>query len=174
MPTLTITTIQQLRDWLETHHNDKEGVWLVFPKKTTKTDFSWGEIVDELLCYGWIDSVGKKVDETWTSLKITPRSPKSYWSRINKDKIAKLTEARLMHPNGSRLVEIAKQTGTWTALDDVENLVLPADLEVFLKDHNLLEKWHTKGRSFKRGFLEQLLNSKRLETRQKKMAGLVL
>jgi uncharacterized protein YdeI (YjbR/CyaY-like superfamily) len=79
-----------------------------------------------------------------------------------------------MNSNGKKMVEIAKQSGTWFALDDVENLTLPADMEVYLMTHNLLEQWHTKGKSFKRGFLESLLNLKRPETRLKKIQSLKL
>jgi uncharacterized protein YdeI (YjbR/CyaY-like superfamily) len=174
MSELKIHSISELRSWLESNCTTGQTAWLIFPKKTSGADFAWSEIVDVLLCFGWIDSVGRKVDDQYTSLRISPRNPKSNWSRVNKEKIAKLESNGLMHPNGVKMVKLAKQTGTWTALDDVENLILPMDFEEYLTSHNLLENWNTKTKSFKRGFLETLLNSKRPETRLKRMEGLVL
>jgi uncharacterized protein YdeI (YjbR/CyaY-like superfamily) len=174
MPEIKIHSLSELQSWLESNCETTQSIWLIFPKKTDGVNFAWSEVVDVLLCYGWIDSLPRKVDEQYTSIRISPRNPKSNWSKINKDKIAKLESQGLMQINGKKMVEIAKQTGTWSALDDVENLVLPTDMEQYLATHNLQEKWNTKGRSFKRGFLETLLNSKRPETRLKKMQGLEL
>jgi uncharacterized protein YdeI (YjbR/CyaY-like superfamily) len=172
--TLKIQTLADLRSWLESNCLTATTTWLIFPKKTAGVDFAWSEIVDMLLCYGWIDSVARKVDDKYTSLRISPRNPKSNWSKINKDKISKLEAIGLMHPNGQKMVELAKKIGTWNTLDDVENLVLAADLEDYLKTKSFLEKWNDKGRSFKRGFLEQMLNSKLPQTRLKKMQNLDL
>jgi uncharacterized protein YdeI (YjbR/CyaY-like superfamily) len=174
MSELKINSLGELRTWLEVNCTTGQTTWLIFPKKTSGVDFAWSEIVDVLLCYGWIDSVGRKVDDKYTSLRISPRNPKSNWSKVNKNKIARLESLGLIHINGQKMVELAKQTGTWSALNDVENLILPKDLDEYLDAHNLYEKWDTKGRSFKRGFLETLLNSKRLETRLKKMEELGL
>jgi uncharacterized protein YdeI (YjbR/CyaY-like superfamily) len=174
MPQLKIHSLSELRSWLETNYTTGQTTWLIFPKKTSGADFAWSEIVDILLCYCWIDSLPRKVDDVFTSIRISPRNSKSNWSKINKDKIANLEKLGLMNINGQKMVELAKQTGTWTALDDVDNLVLPKDLEEYLVAHNLLEKWNTKTKSFKRGFLETLLNSKRPATRVKKMEGLGL
>jgi uncharacterized protein YdeI (YjbR/CyaY-like superfamily) len=172
MPPLKIHSLAELQIWLQSNCETAGTTWLVFPKKTAGVDFAWSEIVDILLCYGWIDSVGRKVDNAYTSLRISPRNPKSNWSRINKDKIAKLEAQNLVHPNGAKMVELAKRNGTWIALDDVENLILPQDLEEYLIAQNLLDKWNAKGRSFKRGFLETLLNAKRPETRLKNIRTL--
>jgi uncharacterized protein YdeI (YjbR/CyaY-like superfamily) len=174
MSELKIHSLSELQSWLESNCETTASIWLNFPKKTAGVDFAWSEIVDVLLCYGWIDSLPRKVDEQYTSICISPRNPKSNWSKINKDKIAKLESQGLMHNNGKKMVELAKQTGTWSALDDVDNLILPKDLEEYLTTQNLTEKWKNKGRSFKRGFLETLLNSKRPETRLKKMQELEL
>jgi len=122
-----------------------------------------------LLCYGWIDSLPRKVNENYTSIRISPRNLKSNWSKINKDKIYILEAKKLIHPNGLKLIEIAKQNGAWSALNEVENLVLPKDLEEYLVQNNLIKSWNIKPNSFKRGFLEQLLNSKSQETRRKKL-----
>ena len=174
MNELKIQFLNELSAWLEINYRTVESIWLVFPKKTAGANFAWSEIVDVLLCYGWIDSTGRKVDEKFNSLRISPRNPKSNWSRINKEKITRLQQQNLMHENGLKMVEIAKKTGTWTALNDVENLILPEDFEKFLLVNNLLDAWNQKTKSFKRGFLEQLLNTKTEITRQKKFVNLIL
>jgi uncharacterized protein YdeI (YjbR/CyaY-like superfamily) len=174
MQILRINQLQELKAWLELNYNSKETIWLEFPKKTAGADYAWSEIVDVLLAYSWIDSVTRKVDEDYTSIRISPRNPKSNWSRINKDKIARLVTENLMHNNGIAMVELAKKSGTWNALDDVENLILPKELEEYLVSNKLSKRWNAKGHSFKRGFLETLLNTKRPETRQKKIEDLEL
>jgi len=171
---LKIDKLEDLKNWLEKNYGSKDSVWLVFPKKSAGSLFAWTEIVDVLLCYGWIDSLPRKVDEKYTSIRISPRSPKSNWSKINKDKVALLQSKNLIHPNGFKVIEIAKQNGTWSALDEVENLFLPKDFEEYLSQNNLLEIWNSKARSFKRGFLEQLLNTKKPESRIKKILTLKL
>jgi uncharacterized protein YdeI (YjbR/CyaY-like superfamily) len=171
---LKIHSLSELQSWLESNCETAGSIWLIFPKKTAGTDFAWSEIVDVLLCYGWIDSVGRKVDDRYTSLRISPRNPKSNWSKVNKNKIARLELKGLLHHNGKKMVDLAKETGTWTALVDVDNLVLPKDFEEYLTAQNLMEKWNLKSKSFKRGFLETLLNSKRPESRLRKINGLSL
>lgn len=170
---ISIDRLQDLNRWLDQNWHQKTSVWLVFYKKSSnKADFTYSDIVDVLLCYGWIDSLPNKVDSERTKLRISPRNPKSYWSRVNKEKISKLIEQNKMHPNGLRIIEIAQANGAWNALDEVENLTLPPDLESFLQQNQYLETWHALSRSFKRGFLEQLLNCKKAETRARKIASL--
>jgi uncharacterized protein YdeI (YjbR/CyaY-like superfamily) len=174
MPELKINKLEELKSWLEVNYATKDSVWLIFPKKTAGVDFAWSEIVDVLLCYGWIDSLPRKIDDDYTSIRISPRSPKSNWSKVNKDKIAILESQNLIHDNGQKMIELAKQTGTWNALEDVDNLVLPTDMEQYLVANVLLQKWNAKGRTYKRGFLETLLNTKKPETRLKKLESLDL
>ncbi len=170
---ISIDRLQDLNKWLDQNWHQKNSVWLVFYKKSSnKADFTYSDIVDVLLCYGWIDSLPNKVDSERTKLRISPRNPKSHWSRVNKEKISKLMEQNQMHPNGLRIVEIAQANGAWSALDEVENLTLPPDLESFLQQNQYLETWHALSRSFKRGFLEQLLNCKKAETRARKIESL--
>lgn len=169
---LKIQKLEELRDWLENNYSSTNSIWLVFPKKSSGADFAWSQIVDVLLCYGWIDSLPRKIDENYTSIRISPRNPKSNWSKINKAKVEVLDSKGLIHSNGYKMIEIAKQTSTWTALDDVENMIPPNDFLSFLETNNLLESWNTKGKTFKKIFLQELLNTKRPETRLKKMLNL--
>lgn len=171
---LQVKTLKQIQAWLDKNHGRSESVWLVYPKPTSGIgDITMTELIDVLLCYGWIDSLPRKVDDTWTSIRISPRNQKSNWSRVNKDKIKRLEKAGRMKTPGKEMVQLAKQTGTWYALNDVENLVLPPDLKKALQKKRLKKVWDDKSRRFKRGLLEQLFNSKKQETRDKKIAQIL-
>jgi uncharacterized protein YdeI (YjbR/CyaY-like superfamily) len=172
MISIRVNSIKELFQWLEKNHTTTESVWLEYQKKSSGGLFSMNEIIDELLCWGWIDSLPKKVDDTWTSVRISPRNPKSRWSKINKDKISKLEEQGRIQPSGYQSIAIAKENGSWNALDDVEKLILPDDFRLYLTEHDLMSVWETKNRSYKRGFLEQLLDAKKPETREKKFRSM--
>lgn len=155
-----------LRSWLSKNYNQKEGVWLVFEKGKNRTiDIS--EIVEELLCFGWIDSKGGKVDETKTKLYVAPRKPKSNWSGLNKSRVEKLLKEGLIEEPGLKMIELAKKTGTWNALNDVENLVIPNDLEnEFKKYKNAKENFNAFSKSSQKMILQWILSAKRPETRK--------
>lgn len=172
MVSLRITSILELNNWLKQNYTHTESVWLEFKKKSAGGDFAMNEIIDELLCWGWIDSLPRKVDDVWTSVRISPRNPKSRWSRVNKNKIAELEKQNRIQPSGKRAIEIAQENGAWDALNDVENLILPEDFKAYLVEHDLMSVWEAKTRSYRRGFLEQLLDAKKPATRMKRFAGL--
>jgi uncharacterized protein YdeI (YjbR/CyaY-like superfamily) len=164
-------TRSQLRSWLEKNHTSKDGFWLVYYKKSSGlSQLTMDDIVDEALCFGWIDSTVKKVDEQKNMLWLSPRKPKSNWCKINKDKVPELIANNLMQPSGLKMVELAKKTGTWDALNDVENLIVPADLQAAF-DQNPISKenWLKYSKSPRKVTLEWLLNAKRPETRQSRI-----
>ncbi len=126
--------------------------------------------MDEALCFGWIDSKANKRDKTSYYQFFSRRNPKSKWSRVNKEKVTNLIEQGLMQRAGFEMIEIAKQLGTWTALDEVENITIPEDLqELFLKNKTAFGNWENFPRSSKRGILEWIVNAKKPETRQKRI-----
>ncbi len=159
------------RNWLAENHRSEKGLWLIFGKKGTPFEnLELSDAVDEALCFGWVDSVVNGLDEQRYKLYFAPRSPKSNWSRVNKEKIARLEAEGRMQPAGMAMVALAQQTGTWTALDEVEDLVVPADLQAELDKYpRANEYWEAFPRSAKRGILEWLLNAKRPETRAKRV-----
>jgi uncharacterized protein YdeI (YjbR/CyaY-like superfamily) len=163
-----VKNLKELDSWLRVHHDQKDSMWLVYYKPTTqKSDVTYTLLVDMLLMYGWIDSAVRKVDEERTSIRISPRNPKSNWSRINKEKISRLTKAGSMKPSGIAAVSHAKKSGTWDALNDVENLVTPPELTKVLKETKKEKQWEAQSRSIKRGLLEQLHNAKKPQTKAK-------
>lgn len=165
-----VKSLSDLRDWLAAHHTRTSGIWLVHHKKASPHYLPIGDIVDECLCWGWIDSLVRAKDDLRTMHYISPRKPASNWSRVNKDKIARLVADGRMQPAGIAMVDLAKTSGTWTALDDVENGVLPNDLRTALKDANLLDSWNALPKSATRGILEILFNTKRAPTRARRIS----
>ena len=168
-------TQKEWRKWLEKNHQAEKAVWLIFYKKGSRIQSTnYSEALEEALCFGWIDSKANKRDEESYYQYFAKRKPKSNWSRINKEKVVKLIEKGLMTPAGFESIEIAKQNGAWSALDEVEELIIPPDLKLlFDKNKGAFENWEKFSRSVKRAILEWILNAKRPETRQKRIAETV-
>jgi uncharacterized protein YdeI (YjbR/CyaY-like superfamily) len=165
-------TRAEWRAWLEARHASSTGVWLVTWKKATgKPRVEYDDAVEEALCYGWIDSLGRTLDDERSRLLFTPRKPGSGWSRPNKQRVERLLAAGLMRPAGLAVVEAAQADGSWSSLDDVENLVEPDDLRTALDaDPEARRQWDGFPRSAKRGILEWVQSAKRPETRGKRIA----
>jgi uncharacterized protein YdeI (YjbR/CyaY-like superfamily) len=126
--------------------------------------------VEEALCFGWIDSKGNKRDEESFYLLFAKRNPLSKWSAANKKRVEKLLAAQLIMSGGMVMIELAKQTGTWQALDAVEALTIPVDLEKAFKKNKDSKKYFTAfPNSVKRGILEWISNAKQEVTRSKRI-----
>ena len=169
------TSRQHWRAWLEEHHAEKQSVWLIYHKKKSAIpSLSWSEAVDEALCFGWIDSQAKPIDDHTYMQFFSRRKPKSVWSKINKEKVQQLNNHGLMTPAGLRVIDIAKQNGSWTILDDVEALLIPPDLEgAFQSRPNARDFFLSLSRSDKRNVLQWLVLAKRAETRQNRITEIV-
>ncbi|ANE45939.1 hypothetical protein SY83_06135 [Paenibacillus swuensis] len=159
------------RSWLEQHHDQEKSVWLIIYRKQSETpSVYYDEAVDEALCYGWIDSTPRKRDEESYYQFFARRNPKSNWSKVNKEKVERLTAEGRMTASGLASVKLAKETGTWTALDEVENLTIPDDLKAaFNANEQAWNHFDAFSRSSKRGILEWIQNAKRPETRKKRV-----
>jgi uncharacterized protein YdeI (YjbR/CyaY-like superfamily) len=175
-PEVHVASGAELRAWLEANHDASDGVWLITHKKTsvTGTYVSWSEIVDELIAFGWVDSVQKRVDDDRSKTRITPRKPKSKWSRVNKARDERLTAEGRMAPPGIAMVELAKETGTWTALDAVERLEEPGDLRAALDAEPAARRHYDAfPPSSRRAILEWVTSAKRPATRESRIAETV-
>jgi uncharacterized protein YdeI (YjbR/CyaY-like superfamily) len=173
---IEVTSAAELRNWLNANHDTAPGIWLVTWKSRAAPERHLGyeEIVREALCFGWIDSKGRGLDAERTQLLLTPRKPRSNWSRPNKLRVAELIKAGRMQPAGLAVVEAAKKSGTWTALDDVENLIEPDDLHAALNSRPTARRhWDGFPRSTRRAILEWIGAAKRTETRQKRITETV-
>ncbi|MGB3800273.1 MAG: YdeI/OmpD-associated family protein [Lewinella sp.] len=168
---LQIESTQDLRQWLAANHATAGSIWLIRYRKTAgDRHVSWSELVDELLCYGWVDSLPRKLDAERTMIRISPRNPKSNWSGINKEKIKRLREEGRMTPAGEALVEQAKANGCWTFLDDVEQLIVPPDLEAALTTTDKAALYYDRfPDSGKRAILEWIKSAKTTTTREKRI-----
>ena len=121
---------QHLRDWLAANLGRSAGVWAVYPRaRRGASDLSWETLVEECLCFGWIDSTAGKVDDLRTRTYISPRRRRSGWSRRNQTLVDVLLSKGLMHESGIAAVTAAKADGSWSLFDLAEDLVIPQDLE---------------------------------------------
>ena len=155
------------RAWLRENHLISEGVWLVTPKKSSGLPrIDYDDAVEELLCFGWIDSLTRSLDEERSMLLCTPRKPASNWSRHNKERVERLEAAGLMADRGREVVALAKESGAWGALDEVDKLVAPSDLEERFRAHaGSKGYWDAFPRGARRAILEWIAVAKRAETR---------
>lgn len=168
MSDLEVHSQAELRDWLAANHATSGTQWLITWRQHTPHHLPWSEIVDELLCWGWIDSQPGKVDTDRTRLRISPRNPRSSWSGVNKTKIAALRAAGRMQPVGEAMVALAQANGMWDFLTDVEALLVPHDLATALGDHRIA--WEGWPRTQKRASLEWIKTAKTAPTRAKRIA----
>ena len=121
---------EQWRAWLERNHAASIGVWVVFAKKHTGLPtLSYEDAVQEALCFGWIDSLMKSIDDRFHMQMFTPRKAKSAWSVSNKARLEKLMKAGLMAPAGLAAVNDAKQSGSWNTYASVDALTIPPELK---------------------------------------------
>lgn len=163
------------RKWLELNHKKKDAVWLIFyKKKSPNHNLDWSESVDEALCFGWIDSTKRAIDSEKYKQYFSKRKAKSNWSRINKDKVKTLIAQGLMEEEGYKSIEIAKENGSWTILDEIEALKVPEDLkEKFSSYKGSLEYFDSLSKSVKKILLHWVVSAKRKETRQKRILEIV-
>jgi uncharacterized protein YdeI (YjbR/CyaY-like superfamily) len=164
-------TRAEWRAWLEQNHARTQGIWLITYKKATgKPRVEYDEAVEEALCFGWIDSKGNKLDDERSLLWFAPRKPRTGWSRPNKERIERIIAAGLMTEAGLAKIEAAKQDGSWTALDAVEALEIPPDLDAALAAYpSARANFEAFPRSAKRGILEWVSNAKTAATRAKRI-----
>ena len=159
------------RAWLSKNHETETSVWLIIHHKESGTpSVSYPEAVDEALCFGWIDSKPNKRDDSSYYQFFSRRNPKSNWSKVNKEKVERLLKENKMAKAGLYMVTLAKENGTWDALNDVDNLIIPQDLKTELGKHTAaLVNFEQFPPSVRRGILEWIFNAKRRETREKRI-----
>jgi hypothetical protein len=164
-------TIAQWRKWLQENHQRNDGIWLIqHHEKSGKPTVSWSDAVDEALCFGWIDSLKKKLDKDSTIQYFGKRKPKSTWSKINKQKVEKLIAENRMTNAGLITIKTAKENGSWEILDSIEELIIPDDLMLELsKRVDAKEFFQSLSKSIKKMMLYWVISAKRPETREKRI-----
>jgi uncharacterized protein YdeI (YjbR/CyaY-like superfamily) len=160
------------RAWLIANHATSRGAYLVtWRRHTGKPAVSYDDAVEEALCVGWVDATARTLDDDRSLLWFTARRPRSAWSRPNKIRVERLAAQGLMLPAGLAAIEESKRRGTWSLLDDVEDLVVPDDLAAaFDANPPARANWDAFSRSARRGILEWIVQAKRPETRARRIA----
>ena len=157
------------RQWLEDNHESQDAVWLIYDKGKNRT-MSWQDMVQEALCFGWIDSRPGKVSETQSKIYVSRRKPKSVWSQINKRHIEYLQKAGLMRPAGEQAVAVARSNGSWSALEKSDNLELPPELTQLLEQHPKAKAHFFEfSESTKKNILQWIYSAKTDSTRLKRI-----
>lgn len=171
LPRVQIESRAEWRAWLAANHESAESIWLVtFKKGSGRPYVPYDDVVEEAICFGWVDSLPRKLDEERTMLLLSPRKPGSAWSKANKERAERMNAAGKMKPAGLTKIEQSKEDGSWTFLDDVEALVVPEDLSAALEGHeNAGENFAAFPPSSKRGILEWIKQAKKPETRGKRI-----
>ena len=166
-PWVHVETVQEWRDWLLANHATSSGAWLVSWKAPTgRPAVKYELAVEEALCVGWIDSAGRTIDDERRALWFTRRKPGSGWARTNKERIMRLEADGRMTDAGRALIDAAKADGSWTLLDDVENLVVPHDLAAaFDRYPGSRAQFDAFAPSARRAILEWIVQAKRDATR---------
>ena len=164
-------TRAEWRMWLSKNYMQAEGIWLItFKKASGKPRIEYDDAVEEALCFGWVDSKPNKLDDERAMLWFAPRKAGTGWSKLNKSRAEKLIASELMTPAGLSRIEAAKQDGSWNALDSIEALEIPPDLEKALADDKVAQEYFNAfPRSVKRAILEWIASAKKPETRAKRI-----
>lgn len=142
----------------------------MFKKASGKARFTYEQAVEEALCWGWIDSRTRALDDERGMLWMAPRKAKSGWSRSNKDRVARLAKAGRLAPAGKARIAAAKRDGSWTALDAVEAMTVPDDLARALRSHASAPNFDSFPPSTRKAVLGWIASAKRAETRAKRVA----
>lgn len=172
IPTISPKSQQEWRQWLVENHQSQQAVWLLaYKKSANKPTVTWSQTVDEALCFGWIDGIRKSIDDESFVQFLCKRKPNSGWSKINKEKVERLIAEGLMTEPGLNSIEIAKQNGSWTLLDEVEELTIPEDLEnAFELNIGAKDFFLSLSKSIRKMMLQWIAFAKRPETRRKRIS----
>lgn len=178
MELLTVQRRDQWRTWLERNHDTATDIWLVFWKKHTgRTCIAYDHSVEEALCFGWVDSLVKRIDEDRYARKFTPRRPGSKWSKINRKRALRMRAEGRMRPAGQALVDAAKASGAWdnpVSQPGIGTVPMPPELmEGLSSNPAALAFFESLSPSCRRNYKAWVGSAKRSETRVKRAAEAV-
>ena len=174
-PLIHPESIAEWRQWLTEHHADTDGVWLAGWKRASgKTPLDYSQIVEEALCFGWIDAVVNTLDDGRQAQLLTPRRRGSAWSRSNKERVERLVADGRMTGAGMRVIEAAKADGSWSMQDAAEALIEPAELATALDaNREARRQWDAFPKSPHRALIWWVMSAKRPETRDRRVKAIV-
>lgn len=171
-PLIQCETRAEWRAWLEAHHATSPGAWLVtWRRGSGRPVLEYEAAIEEALCFGWVDSTAGRVDDQRGKLYYAPRKPRSVWARSNKARVERLIAAGRMAAPGLAAIERAKANGSWTILEDAENLVVPDDLQAALDARPpAAANWTAFPPSARTMALGWIAQARRPETRARRIA----
>jgi uncharacterized protein YdeI (YjbR/CyaY-like superfamily) len=174
MKQLYVPDRSRWRDWLAKNHDKEEnGIWLVFyKKKTNKQSLEYEQAVEEAICFGWIDSIIKKIDEAKYVRKFTPRKTDSFWSQLNKKRAGKMIKQGLMTKAGLAKIKIAKETGLWDKDPRAKiSFEIPDEFAAALaKNKKARENFDKLATTYRRHYIGWITVAKREETKKRRIA----
>lgn len=170
-----VSSALALREWLEIHYDQAESIWLVTYKKSVPDKYVSREaVLDELLCFGWIDGIRRKLDDMRTMQLIAPRKAQ-HWAQSYKNRAQRLIVAGKMQPSGQRSIDLSKEKGLWDFMDSVDRLEVPEDLAEALKNKTAAKDFFDAiNPSSKRFVLRWLKLAKTEKTRRNRIEKIVL
>lgn len=172
---LTPASRAEWRAWLCQNIDRQEGLWVVYRKKSSLIEGpTYDDLVEEALCFGWIDSVARRVDDERRLQWFSPRRKGGLWSKLNKQRIGQLEADGLMTEHGLRVIDQAVADGSWSQTDEVDALVVPPDLEAALNaDLGAKTAFDALPDSAKKGYLWRVYSAKREKTRSARIESVV-
>lgn len=171
---VVVRTVDELRAWLLEHGAASDAVWVTVWKKAAGPGaLTYGQIVEESLCHGWIDSTVNTFDDTSFLMLLAPRKKGSVWAATNKERVARMTAEGRMRQTGQRVIDAAKTDGSWTILDPVEAMIEPEDLIVAIDAAGMRAEWEAMTPGRRKQVLYQLVLAKTAPTRAKRIDGAV-
>jgi uncharacterized protein YdeI (YjbR/CyaY-like superfamily) len=168
-----VSSRAELRTWLMNNHRQPKSVWLVTYMKSEADKYvSRWEVLDELICFGWIDGIRRKLDEERTMQLISPRKVE-HWAKSYKDRAAKLIDEGKMHESGLKTIEASKSKGLWNYMDDVDERIVPKDLsDALSKEAGAVAFFNSLNDSSKRFALRWVKLAKSQKTRENRLKKL--
>lgn len=163
------------RKWLAEHPGRDEGLWLVYKKKSSAIEGPvYDDLVEEALCFGWIDSVVRQVDEDRRMQWFSPRRKGGLWSALNKERIERLKAQGKMTQRGQRVIDEAMVDGSWSQADEADALIMPDDLKRALDSApEAKAAYESLTDSAKKGYLWRVYSAKRAQTRVNRIEAIV-
>jgi uncharacterized protein YdeI (YjbR/CyaY-like superfamily) len=176
METRFFNTANEFRAWLVENHATATEIGVVLHRKASGTQsMTWSDAVDQALCFGWIDSIARRIDDTARVQRFTPRKPKSNWSGVNIEKVTKLKAEGLMTPAG--LAAFARREGARSAVYSYENrhlAALDSDHEAkFRANPGAWKFFAVQPPSYRQTSIYWVMNAKRDETRSRRLEQLI-
>lgn len=175
-PRVEVGSREELRAWLAAHHEQDESIWLVVGKKNAGDRYiPYDAIVEEALCFGWIDSLVHALDDMRSMRLLSPRRPNSVWSPANRERVERLIASGRMHAAGLAKVEAAKADGSWEAATPMETELLPEALAARLRDDSAARAlFEALSPSKQRLAISWITNAKTEATRARRIDALMI